>query len=104
MTRVNAGAHCSPSMGMGEPSSAVSGAASLRVYVAAHNRGVVSGDFSELVGRFAADGQLEFDGFAIGPFVGRDAIAEAFRLRPPTDELVLLSAGAGERVATALFR
>jgi steroid Delta-isomerase len=34
--------------------------------------------------------ELEFVGIPVGPFVGRDAIGEAYRTQPPDDELVLL--------------
>jgi steroid delta-isomerase len=39
---------------------------------------------------FAPDAELVFEGVPVGPFAGRDAIAEAYRLRPPTDEVRLL--------------
>jgi hypothetical protein len=33
---------------------------------------------------------MEFRGVPVGPFHGRDAIAEAYRAQPPDDELLLL--------------
>lgn len=38
----------------------------------------------------APDAELEFVGIPVGPFVGRDAIGEAYRAQPPDDEIVLL--------------
>jgi hypothetical protein len=34
--------------------------------------------------------EMEFRGVPVGPFHGRDAIAEAYRAQPPDDELLLL--------------
>jgi len=61
--------------------------------VAAFNDGVRTGDWSSLVALFAEDGVLEFEGIPVGPFHGRDAIAEAYRTMPPDDEIVLLDDG-----------
>jgi steroid Delta-isomerase len=58
-------------------------ASGLEQFLDAHcerfNRGVESGDFSDMVSYFADDAVLEFEGVPAGPFVGRDAIAEAYR-------------------------
>ena len=43
-----------------------------------------------MVAAFSADAELVFEGIPVGPFVGRDAIAEAYRAQPPDDEIVLL--------------
>jgi steroid delta-isomerase len=40
-----------------------------------------------------ADAELEFVGIPVGPFRGRDAIAEAYRSQPPNDEILLLDGG-----------
>jgi steroid Delta-isomerase len=61
--------------------------------VAAFNEGVRAGDWTSLVALFAEDGMLEFEGIPVGPFRGRDAIAEAYRAMPPDDEIVLLDGG-----------
>jgi hypothetical protein len=61
----------------------------LRQYVELHNER----RFDEMMALFCDDAEMHFvrDGkVVLGPFVGRSAIAEAFRLRPPDDELVLL--------------
>ncbi len=43
-----------------------------------------------MVSFFADGAELVFEGIPVGPFVGRDAIAEAYRTQPPDDEIVLL--------------
>ena len=62
----------------------------LRDYVGRFNAGVRSGDFGPMLAAFAEDAVLEFEGVPVGPFAGRDAIAEAYRAQPPDDEIVLL--------------
>ena len=62
----------------------------LELYVARFNAGVRSGNWQPLLELLAPDAELEFAGIAVGPFVGRDAIGEAYRVQPPDDELVLL--------------
>ena len=39
---------------------------------------------------FAADAEMAFHGVPVGPFVGRDAIADAYVSQPPRDEVRLL--------------
>jgi hypothetical protein len=39
---------------------------------------------------FDDDAEMEFRGVSVGPFHGRDAIAEAYRAQPPDDELRVL--------------
>ena len=65
----------------------------LSMQVDAFNAGVRSGDWSPLVDLFADDAELEFVGIPVGPFHGREAIAEAYRAMPPDDEIVLLDGG-----------
>jgi hypothetical protein len=57
----------------------------LRQHVDDHNAGVTSGDFGPMLARFAADAELVFEGVPVGPFRGVDAIAAAYRERPPDD-------------------
>jgi steroid Delta-isomerase len=59
-------------------------------HVERFNHGIRSGDFEPMLAGFAPDAELVFDGVPVGPFAGRDAIAEAYRLQPPTDEVRLL--------------
>jgi hypothetical protein len=61
-------------------------------HVERFNEGIRSGDFEPMLAGFAPDAELVFEGVPVGPFVGRDAIAEAYRTRPPTDEVRLLGA------------
>jgi steroid delta-isomerase len=62
----------------------------LEAHVDRFNHGVRSGDFGPMVAAFADDAELVFEGIPVGPFVGREAIAEAYRAQPPNDEIVLL--------------
>jgi steroid Delta-isomerase len=62
----------------------------LEDHVERFNRGVRSGDFSEMVSFFAADAELVFEGIPVGPFHGREAIGEAYAAQPPDDKIVLL--------------
>jgi hypothetical protein len=59
----------------------------LQEYVLRHNEGVRTGDFSRMLELFAQEARMRFAGFDAGPFEGRGAIAEAFRTKPPDDEL-----------------
>jgi len=59
-------------------------------HVERFNAGVRTGDWTPMVGGFADDAEMEFRGVPVGPFVGRDAIAEAYRVQPPDDELLVL--------------
>ena len=59
-------------------------------HVERFNAGVRTGDWAPMVGGFADDAEMEFRGVPVGPFVGRDAIAEAYRVQPPDDELLVL--------------
>ena len=64
----------------------------LRAHVRRFNEAVGSHDFSEMIQGFAAEAEMEFDGVPVGPFVGREAIARAYRDQPPDDEVRLLGA------------
>jgi hypothetical protein len=59
-------------------------------YVERFNAGVRSGDWSQMLELVAPEAELEFVGIPVGPFAGREAIGEAYRIQPPDDELVLL--------------
>jgi len=61
----------------------------LAAYVERFNEGVRTGEFDGLVELYEEDGELVFEGVPVGPFRGRKAIAEAYRVRPPDDELRL---------------
>jgi drug/metabolite transporter (DMT)-like permease len=59
-------------------------------HVARFNAGVRTGDWGAMVERFGEEAEMEFRGIPVGPFVGRAAIAEAYREQPPDDELRVL--------------
>jgi hypothetical protein len=59
-------------------------------HVETFNAAVASGDFALLVQLFAVDARLEFAGAPVGPFEGRDAIANAYAAQPPTDTMTIL--------------
>jgi steroid Delta-isomerase len=59
-------------------------------HVERFNAGVRSGDFAPMLENFAGDATMAFEGVPVGPFVGRDAIAQAYREQPPDDELDIL--------------
>jgi drug/metabolite transporter (DMT)-like permease len=59
-------------------------------HVERFNAGVRTGDWEPMVGGFADDAEMEFRGVPVGPYVGRDAIADAYREQPPDDELRVL--------------
>jgi hypothetical protein len=63
---------------------------SLEKHVARFNEGVRTGEFGAMVAAFSEDAELRFEGIPVGPFVGREAIADAYRAQPPDDEIVLL--------------
>jgi steroid Delta-isomerase len=62
----------------------------LEDHVERFNAGVRSGDFTRMLESFAPDATMAFEGVPVGPFVGRDAIAQAYRERPPDDLLDVL--------------
>jgi hypothetical protein len=59
-------------------------------HVERFNEGIRSGDFESMLAAFTPDAELVFEGVPAGPFAGRDAIAEAYRVQPPDDEVRLL--------------
>jgi len=70
-------------------------------HVESFNEGVRTGDWSSMVARLSDDAELEFVGIPVGPFHGRDAIGEAYRVQPPDDELVVLERVGHEAVRYA---
>jgi hypothetical protein len=57
----------------------------MEAHVSSFNRAVQSGDYTEMLSRFADDAELVFEGVPAGPFRGRDAIARAYAEQPPDD-------------------
>jgi steroid Delta-isomerase len=59
----------------------------LEEHVRRFNEGVRTSDFAPMAAAFAEDAEMHFEGVPVGPFVGRDAIAAAYRDQPPDDEV-----------------
>jgi cysteine desulfurase/selenocysteine lyase len=77
-----------------QPSTKLSTAA-LRLlddHIARFNAGVETGDFGPMVERFTEDAELVFEGIPVGPFAGRQAIADAYHDQPPDDKVAVSSA------------
>lgn len=74
----------------------------LYAHVGRFNDAVRSGDFGEMVRGFAPDAEMVFEGVPVGPFVGRDSIADAYARQPPTDQVRLLGVprADGDRVVS----
>jgi 3-hydroxyisobutyrate dehydrogenase-like beta-hydroxyacid dehydrogenase len=68
----------------------VADTALLHRHVALFNEGVRSGNFEPMLSQFSDDADLVFEGVPAGPFHGRSAILDAYRQRPPDDEIDLL--------------
>jgi steroid Delta-isomerase len=66
--------------------------ATLDTHVRRFNAAVRSGDFAPMLAGFTEDAEMVFVGVPVGPFVGRQAIAEAYAAEPPDDEIRLLGA------------
>jgi len=62
----------------------------LAEHVRRFNEAVRSGDYEPMLAAFAPDAEMSFEGVPVGPFAGREAIADAYAARPPDDEVVLL--------------
>ena len=62
----------------------------LSEHVERFNEGIRSGEWEPMLAYFAPDAELVFEGVPVGPFVGREAIADAYRMQPPDDEVRLL--------------
>ena len=62
----------------------------LHDHVRRFNEAVRSGDYAPMVAGFAADAEMSFRGVPVGPFAGREAIAEAYAQQPPDDEILVL--------------
>ena len=62
----------------------------LHKHVERFNAGVRTGDWEPMLEGLDAAAEMEFRGIPVGPFAGRDAIAAAYRERPPDDELRVL--------------
>jgi hypothetical protein len=54
------------------------------------NAGVRTGDWSSMIELMTEDAELEFVGIPVGPFHGREEIADAYRAMPPDDGLLVV--------------
>ena len=64
-------------------------------HVERFNEGVLTNDFAPMIEQFADEAELSFEGVPVGPFLGRPAIAAAYREQPPDDTIEIL--GSRER-------
>jgi steroid delta-isomerase len=62
-----------------------------RAHIERFNAGVTTGDWSAFVAGFHPDAVMTFEGPPVGPFVGREAIAEGYATHPPDDTMEILS-------------
>jgi hypothetical protein len=62
----------------------------LHQHVEHFNAGVRTGDWGPMLAGFEDAAEMEFRGILVGPFVGKDAIAAAYRDQPPDDEMRVL--------------
>ena len=58
-----------------------------QTHVALFNEAVRTGEWSAFLELFAPDAVMSFIGPPVGPYQGREAIAEGYRTRPPTDTM-----------------
>jgi hypothetical protein len=55
------------------------------------NEAVQAEDFTEFIKTIHPDAVMSFDGVPVGPYKGREAIAEAYATRPPNDTMSIWS-------------
>ena len=63
--------------------------AEARAHIERFNAAVRSGDWDEFVATLDPAAVMTFDGVPVGPFVGRETIAEAYATNPPTDTMAI---------------
>src|SRR5207253_9972134 len=61
----------------------------LHDYVGAHNEAVRTGEWDGFGSWFMEEAELAFDGVPFGPFRGSTTIEDAYRARPPDDEVLV---------------
>jgi steroid Delta-isomerase len=61
----------------------------LRQHIERFNAAVRSGDWTDFVATFSDDAVMMFVNVPAGPYVGREAIVEAYRAQPPTDTMTI---------------
>ena len=62
----------------------------MTAHARAFNDGVRTGDWDAMLARFADNAEVHFENVPVGPFVGIDAIRQAYRDQPPDDQIQLL--------------
>lgn len=62
----------------------------LERHVELYNEAVGSGDYTAFLATFADNAVMRFDDLPVGPFHGRDEIAQAYATQPPTDTMALI--------------
>ena len=72
-------------------------------HVRRFNEGVRSGDFGPMAAGFTEDAEMHFEGVPVGPFVGREAIAAAYRDQPPDDEIEILGSDESDGIVLARY-
>jgi len=75
----------------------------LHEHVEHFNAGVRTGDWDPMLAGFEDAAEMEFRGIPVGPFVGKEAIAAAYREQPPDDEMRVLDERREPLVACALL-
>lgn len=68
----------------------------LREHVERFNDAIRTRDWTQMLELFDADATLRFEGVPVGPFEGREAIAQAYRSQPPDDRVRIIDADASE--------
>jgi ketosteroid isomerase-like protein len=63
----------------------------LERHVELFNEAIRTGDFAPMLAQFTDDAELVFEGVPAGPFVGKQAITDAYAANPPDDEVEILS-------------
>jgi steroid Delta-isomerase len=72
-------------------------------HVRRFNDGVRSGNFGPMAAGFTEDAEMHFEGVPVGPFVGREAIAAAYRDQPPDDEIEILGTAESDGMVVARY-
>jgi hypothetical protein len=75
-------------------------------HVELFNADVRTGDFRPILEQFADDAEPRFEGVPAGPFIGKQAIVDAYATNPPDDEVDIVSSeeGKGEIIARYAWR
>ena len=67
-------------------------------HVELFNEAIRTGDFAPMLEQFTDDAELVFEGVPVGPFVGKQAIADAYAANPPDDEVAIISVEGSEPI------